>query len=66
MHRESGASSNHRVVGCTQTEATWLLDRPLFAGDDTHFETGKRNCYRNGTTISLCVLWATVGERESI
>jgi hypothetical protein len=38
MPRESGASSNHRVMGCAPIEATGLLDRPLFAGDDVHVE----------------------------
>src|SRR5262249_20381996 len=29
MPRESGASSNHRVMGCAPIENKWLLDRPL-------------------------------------
>jgi len=29
MPRESGASSNHRVMCCAPAEITWLLDRPL-------------------------------------
>ena len=29
MPRESGASSNHRVIGFAPIEVTWLLDRPL-------------------------------------
>jgi hypothetical protein len=29
MPRESGASSNHRAMGFTPLQVTWLLDRPL-------------------------------------
>jgi hypothetical protein len=37
MPRESGASSNHRVMGCAPIEAV-ATGSPAFAGDDKDFE----------------------------